>query len=126
VSLHLGTPLCECLTKSEPPQLGKLRHLLFATSTWCALIFIIIHRALAGLAWTGSDRSPLLEFLLPPHSAGIGEIAIERKEKEDVLDLGIDRVVKALDRVGARDARHVGKFDRQRDTAQPARPAGAG
>src|SRR5208337_2612595 len=32
VSLHLGIPpLCECLTKSEPPQLGKLRYLLFAT-----------------------------------------------------------------------------------------------
>jgi hypothetical protein len=37
---------------------------------------------------------------LPAHPVGIGEIAIERKE--DVLDFGINRVVKALDRVGAR------------------------
>ena len=37
---------------------------------------------------------------MPLDPASIGEIAIERKE--DVLYLGIDCVVKALDRVGAR------------------------
>jgi hypothetical protein len=45
------------------------------------------------------DCSLLLEFLLPRHTTGVGEIAIQREE--DVLDLGIDCVVKAPDWVGA-------------------------
>lgn len=63
-------------------------------------------RAPKGKQLRGSDQCPRgairtwSEFVLAAHPARVGEIAIGRKK--DVLSLGVHRMMKALDRIGAR------------------------